>query len=99
MPFVNALIIIWLSQGGNILISLTTDIGNRVVAYEKAYNMNNASQVIQTAPLGSDCVRVSIHDQLDDNAPLPIPHGEITIVGDVVSAFVAWPKKLITLNT
>ena len=75
MYFVNALIIIWLSQGGNLQIFfLDIDLGNRVVVYEKAYNIEHSGQVLHTVPLGSNCVRVRIHDPLDDNAPLPIPH-------------------------
>ena len=32
-------------------------------------------------------------------APLSIPHGVMTIVGNVVGAFIVWSKKLVTLNT
>ena len=79
--------------GGNISVS------NCVVASGKAYNTDDVGQVIHIVPLGYDCVRVSIHDPLDDNAPLPIPHSKMTTVSYVVGAFIAWPKKLITLDT
>jgi len=41
---------------------------------------------------------MSIHDLLNDNAPLPISQGEMTTVSEVVGAFIAWPKKLVTLD-
>jgi len=78
--FVNALIIIWLSHSCNILISLAIVYGNCVVVYEKVYNMEGAGQFFYTVPLISNSIRVSIHDPLDNNAPLPIPHGEMTAI-------------------
>ena len=70
--FVNTLIIIWLSQGGNLSVSLAIDDGNCVVAYEKVYNMEDFGQILHTMPIGSDWVRVIIIDLLDENAPLAI---------------------------
>ena len=41
--FVNVLIIIWLSKGGKILVSLAIDHSNHVMVYGKAYNTEDAS--------------------------------------------------------
>ena len=86
--FVNAYFIV------KILISLAIDHGNFIVAFGKAYNMEDACQVLHTISLGSDCVRLSIHDPLDDSAPLSISHSEMITVSDVVGAFIVWPKNL-----
>ena len=64
-----------------------------------SYNKEDASQILHTVPLGSNYVTVGIHDHLDDNAPLPISHSELTTASDAFTAFIVWPKKFITLDT
>ena len=59
-----------------------------------SYNTEDASQILHTVPLGSNYIRVGIHEHLDDNAPLPIPHSELTTVSDAFIAFIVWPRNL-----
>ena len=78
---------------------MAIDQGNCVVAHIKAYNMGDSDQIIHTVTIEFDCVRVNIIDPLDENAPLLISHREMTTIIEAVGAFIAWPKKLITLHT
>ena len=90
--------IIWLSQGGFILVDLAIEHENHVVAHGRAFNTDD-DQIIHTVLIGTDNIRVSIMNLLDMDALLPIPRDEMTTVRDAIDSFVSWIKKLITLDT
>ena len=87
------MLIIWLSQGGFILVDLAIQHENRVVAHGRAYNTDD-HQIIHTGPIGSDNIIVNIVDPLDMDVLLPISRDEMTIIRDAIGNFVSWLKNL-----
>jgi len=100
MYFVYIMLTIYqLLQNNFLLVILIIEDNNRAVARERAYNTGCDSQYIHTLPLGKDCVRVSIIDLLDHNAPLLILCGGIATVIDACGAFISWPKRIVMADT
>ena len=58
-----AILIIWLSEGGFILVDFAIEQENHVVAYKKVFNTGD-DQFIHTGSIGSDNIIVSIVDPL-----------------------------------
>jgi hypothetical protein len=51
-------------------------------------------------PLPAGYLKVSVDIALESNADLPIPDdvAEVTLVGEAIGSYVAWPANLISLN-
>jgi len=52
---------------------------------------------MHTVPMLDDLVRVVVEDIRDATAPVPVPTGEVQVVGDAIGTFISWPKELIKL--
>jgi len=50
---------------------------------------------MHTVPMLDDLVRVVVEDIRDATAPVPVPTGEVQVVGDTIGTFISWPKELI----
>lgn len=48
--------------------------------------------------LPQNCMRVSIDEVVDENAPLPIPTNECKCIGDAIGCHVTWPFHLLKLT-
>ncbi|KAL6586066.1 hypothetical protein OROMI_002710 [Orobanche minor] len=46
-------------------------------------------------PLSGDLARVIVEDVRDTDAPVPVPTSEVSLVGQAVGGFIAWPRRLI----
>lgn len=51
-----------------------------------------------TQELPHNCVRVSIDEVVDDNAPLPIPFNNCKNIGDALGCHVTWPMHMLKLH-
>jgi len=50
---------------------------------------------MHTVPMLDDLVRVVVEDIRDATAPVPVPTGEMQVVGKAIGTFISWPKELI----
>jgi len=57
--------------------------------HTKNIQHEDSDQVLHTVIIGSEWVRVSIIDPLDENALLLVPHDEMKTFNDAVGAFIA----------
>ncbi|GMN52656.1 hypothetical protein TIFTF001_021808 [Ficus carica] len=70
-----------------------------LVAIGKVYMACVPTDTFHGIPLGEENVRVTITIPKLKYALLPIPTNEATIVVEDVGGFVAWPKRLIVIDT
>ncbi|GMN31552.1 hypothetical protein TIFTF001_046526 [Ficus carica] len=73
--------------------------GDVLVATGRAYMECVPTDTIHGIPLGEENVRVTITVPKLKGALLPIPTHDATSIEEAVSGFVAWPKKLVIVQT
>ncbi|GMN46191.1 hypothetical protein TIFTF001_015383 [Ficus carica] len=73
--------------------------GQLLVAFGRAWLESLPTDTVHGIPLGEGNVRVSINVPKLKKSPLPIPTYEATTVEDAVNGFVAWPKRLVEIDT
>ncbi|GMN68514.1 hypothetical protein TIFTF001_037571 [Ficus carica] len=73
--------------------------GQLLVAFGRAWLESLPTDTVHGIPLGEGNVRVSINVPKLKKSPLPIPTYDATTVEDAVNGFVAWPKRLVELDT
>ncbi|GMN65562.1 hypothetical protein TIFTF001_034633 [Ficus carica] len=73
--------------------------GQLFVAFKRAWLESLPTDTMHGIPLGEGNVRVSINVPKLKKSPLPIPTYKATTVEDAVNGFVAWPKRLVELDT
>ncbi|KAH1249673.1 hypothetical protein GmHk_05G012981 [Glycine max] len=64
----------------------------RLVAMERVYE---GSTVVHNTPFLSGQVKVSVEEVTDADAPVPVPTDEVSLVGQVLHTFLAWPTHLV----
>ena len=64
----------------------------RLVALEWVYK---GSTVVDNTPLLSDQVKVGVEEVKDPDAPVPVPTDEVSLVGQAIHTFLAWPTHLV----
>ena len=73
--------------------------GEVLVALGRAYMDCVPTDTVHGIPLGAGNVRVTISVPKLKRALLPIPTNEATYIEEAVGGFVAWPKKLVVLQS
>ncbi|GMN67788.1 hypothetical protein TIFTF001_036841 [Ficus carica] len=73
--------------------------GDVLVAISRVYMDCVPTDIVHGIPLGEDNVRVTITVPKLKRALLPIPTNEATCIEEAVGGFVAWPKKLVVVQT
>jgi hypothetical protein len=73
--------------------------GEVLVAIGRAYMDCVPTDTVHGIPLGEGNVRVTISVPKLKRALLPIPTHEATYIEEAVGSFVAWPKKLVVLQS
>ena len=73
--------------------------GEVLVAIGRAYMDCVPTDTVHGIPLGEGNVRVTISVPKLKRALLPIPTNEATYIEEAVGGFVAWPKKLVVLQS
>ncbi|GMN69955.1 hypothetical protein TIFTF001_038999 [Ficus carica] len=73
--------------------------GEVLVALGRAYMDCVPTDTVHGIPLGVGNVRVTISVPKLKRALLPIPTNEATYIEEVVRGFVAWPKKLVVIQS
>ncbi|KAL5128615.1 hypothetical protein HKD37_14G040828 [Glycine soja] len=64
----------------------------RLVAVGRVYE---GSTLVHNTPLLSGQVKVSVDEVKDADAPVPIPTDEVSLVGQALHTFLAWPTHLV----
>ncbi|KAH1261903.1 hypothetical protein GmHk_02G004652 [Glycine max] len=64
----------------------------RLVAMERVYE---GSTVVHNTPLLPSQVKVSVEEVTDADAPVPVPTDEVSLVGQALHTFLAWPTHLV----
>ncbi|KAH1193232.1 hypothetical protein GmHk_19G054324 [Glycine max] len=64
----------------------------RLIAIGRVYE---GSTVIHNTPLLPDQVKVSVEEVRDADAPVPVPTKEVSLVGQALHTFLAWPTHLV----
>ena len=64
----------------------------RLVAMGRVYE---GSTVVHNTPLLSGQVKVSVEEVRDADAPVPVPTDEVSLVGQALHTFLAWPTHLV----
>ncbi|KAL5193758.1 hypothetical protein HKD37_20G055920 [Glycine soja] len=64
----------------------------RLVAIGRVYE---GSTVVHNTPLLSGQVKVSVEEVRDADAPVPVPTDEVSLVGQALHTFLAWPTHLV----
>ncbi|KAL5133785.1 hypothetical protein HKD37_03G007064 [Glycine soja] len=64
----------------------------RLVAMGRVYE---GSTVVHNTPLLSGQVKVSVEEVTDADAPVPVPTDEVSLVGQALHTFLAWPTHLV----
>ncbi|KAL5161285.1 hypothetical protein HKD37_07G018600 [Glycine soja] len=64
----------------------------RLVAMGRVYE---GSIVVHNTPLLPDQVKVSVEEVTDADAPVPVPTDEVSLVGQTLHTFLAWPTHLV----
>ncbi|KAL5147443.1 hypothetical protein HKD37_06G017133 [Glycine soja] len=64
----------------------------RLVAMGRVYE---GSTVVHNTPLLPGQVKVSVEEVTDPDAPVPVPTDEVSLVGQALHAFLAWPIHLV----
>ncbi|GMN40409.1 hypothetical protein TIFTF001_009631 [Ficus carica] len=73
--------------------------GEVLVALGRAYMDCVPTDTVHGIPLGAGNVRVTISVPKLKRALLPIPTNEATYIEEAVGGFVAWPKKLVVIQS
>ncbi|GMN55626.1 hypothetical protein TIFTF001_024746 [Ficus carica] len=73
--------------------------GDVLVAIGRAYMECVPTNTVHGIPLGEENVRVTITVPKLKRALLPIPTNEATCTEEAVDGFVAWPKRLVVVET
>ncbi|KAH1214169.1 hypothetical protein GmHk_14G041958 [Glycine max] len=63
-----------------------------LVALGRVYE---GSTVVHNTPLLSGQVKVGMEEVKDPNAPVPVPIAEVSLVGQTIHTFLAWPTHLV----
>ena len=64
----------------------------RLVALGRVYE---GSTVVRNAPLLSGQVKVGVEEVKDPDAPVSVPTDEVSLVGQAILTFLAWPTHLV----
>ena len=64
----------------------------RLVAMGRFYE---GSTIVHNTPLLSGQVKVSVEEVTDADAPVPVPIDEVSLVGQALHTFLAWPTHLV----
>ena len=64
----------------------------RLVAVGRVYE---GSTLVHNTPLLPGQVKVSVDEVKDADAPVPVPTAEVSLVGQALHTFLAWPTHLI----
>ncbi|KAH1250108.1 hypothetical protein GmHk_05G013332 [Glycine max] len=64
----------------------------RLVAMGRVYE---GSIVVHNTPVLPGQVKVSVEEVTDANAPVPVPTDEVSLVGQTLHTFLAWPTHLV----
>ncbi|KAH1213054.1 hypothetical protein GmHk_14G041089 [Glycine max] len=64
----------------------------RLVAIGRVYE---GSTVVHNTPLLLGQVKVSVEEVRDADAPVPVPTDEVSLVGQAIHTFLAWPTHLV----
>ena len=64
----------------------------RLVALGRVYE---GSTVVHNTPLLPGQVKVSVEEVTDADAPVPVPTDEVSLVGQALHTFLAWPTHLV----
>ncbi|KAL5137822.1 hypothetical protein HKD37_10G028134 [Glycine soja] len=64
----------------------------RLVAMGRVYE---GSTVVHNTPFLPGQVKVSVEEVTDANAPVPVPTDEVSLVGQTLHTFLAWPTHLV----
>ncbi|KAH1198661.1 hypothetical protein GmHk_18G052198 [Glycine max] len=64
----------------------------RLVAMGRVYE---GSIVVHNTPLLPGQVKVSVEEVIDADAPVPVPTDEVSLVGQTLHTFLAWPTHLV----
>ncbi|GMN61630.1 hypothetical protein TIFTF001_030723 [Ficus carica] len=73
--------------------------GDVLAANGRAYMECVPTDTIYGIPLGEENVRVTITVPKLKGALLPIPTHEATFIEEAIGGFVAWPKRLVVVQT
>ncbi|GMN51413.1 hypothetical protein TIFTF001_020560 [Ficus carica] len=73
--------------------------GHVLVAIDRAYMDCVPTDIVHGIPLGEENVRVILIIPKLKRALLPIPTNEATCIEEAVGGFVAWPKRLVVVQT
>ncbi|GMN66392.1 hypothetical protein TIFTF001_035449 [Ficus carica] len=73
--------------------------GDVLVAIGRAYMYCVPTDIVHGIPLGEENVRVTITVPKLKHALLPITTNEATCIKEAVGGFVAWPKRLVIVQT
>ncbi|GMN62752.1 hypothetical protein TIFTF001_031835 [Ficus carica] len=73
--------------------------GDVLVAIGRAYMDGVPTNTVHGIPLGEENVRVTITVPKLKRALLPVPTNEATCIEEAVGGFVAWPKRLVVVQT
>ncbi|KAH1233151.1 hypothetical protein GmHk_09G025663 [Glycine max] len=65
---------------------------DRLVAMGRVYE---GSTVVHSTPLLPGQVKVSVEEVTDSDAPVPVPTDEVSLVGQALHTFLAWPTHLL----
>ena len=64
----------------------------RLVAVGRVYE---GSTLVHNTPLLPGQVKVSVDEVKDADAPVPVPTAEVSLVGQALHTFLAWPTHLV----
>ncbi|KAL5131327.1 hypothetical protein HKD37_12G034234 [Glycine soja] len=67
----------------------------RLVAMGRAYE---GSTLVHNTPLLPGQVKVSVEQVKDADAPVPVPTDEVSLVGQALHTFLAWPTHLVAVS-
>ncbi|KAH1228011.1 hypothetical protein GmHk_10G028105 [Glycine max] len=67
----------------------------RLVAIRRVYE---GSTVVHNTPLLPGQVKVSVEEVRDADAPVPVPTDEVSLVGQALHTFLAWPTHLVAVS-
>ncbi|KAL5127740.1 hypothetical protein HKD37_14G040107 [Glycine soja] len=67
----------------------------RLVALGRVYE---GSTVVHNTPLFPGQVKVGVEEVTDADAPVPVPTDEVSLVGQALHTFLAWPTHLVAVS-
>ncbi|KAL5127862.1 hypothetical protein HKD37_14G040208 [Glycine soja] len=67
----------------------------RLVAMGRVYK---GSTIVHNTPLLHGQVKVSVEEVTDADAPVPVPTDEVSLVGQALHTFLAWPTHLVAVS-